>query len=438
MVRDYRFADPVPRAQTHRVSVDGIPITVLASDAEPFATFEVDGRAEVVISVDHPISDLRIAPKRHGIVPIIKGGEVRFSIPGPIHLAISIPGLPDLFLWANGPEVRPDATANGVHYFAEGTVTDVGELRLTADETLYLEGGAVVQGVVRATEADGVRIAGPGILDGTSPSLPPQSRRSIVIEGSKKVVIEDIVMIRPTVWMVVLIDCEDSVIRRIKQIGEVSSSDGIDIVGSRRINVEDCFLRNGDDCIVLKSLDLRSQNGVTLDGCKDVEDILITGCAVLSYIGGCALEIGHELRCDHIRRIVFRDCDILAVHRYGAAFGIHNSDHATISDVLYEDIRVEHHYDKLVDLRIVHSRWSRDAKRGQVRNVTFRNIDVFMWIYNAGYSCSLIGGFDAEHTIEGVHFESFRVDGMPILEPDALTLFAKRASDITFSDIGTA
>ena len=438
MVRIYSFAAEVPRSTTYSVTVDGLPVDVLASDAEPFVTFEAPEGGEVVVSYPEPISEARVSPRRHGIAPQIDHSQVRFSIPGPIHLVVSVPGLPDLFVWANGQENPPEPDQPDVRYFAEGTVSDEGELRMTAGETLYIAGGAVVQGVIRATDADGVRIAGPGILSGTSPSLSDARRRSIIIEGSRNAIVEDIVMIHPTVWMVVLIDCEDSVVRRIKQIGEVSSSDGIDIVGSRRIMVQDCFLRNGDDCVVLKSLDLRAENGALLDGCKDVEDIEVSGCAVMSYIGGCALEIGHELRCDHVRRVVFRDCDILAVHRYGSAFGIHNSDHATISEVLYEDIRVEHHYDKLVDLRIVHSRWSKDAERGQIRDVTFRNIDVFMWIYNAGYSCSLIGGFDAEHTIEGVHFENFRVDGVPILEPDAMTLFTKRASDITFSDIERA
>jgi len=84
----------------------------------------------------------------------------------------------------------------------------------------------------------------------------------------------------------------------------------------------------------------------------------------MAYVGGQAMEIGHELRTASVRDIRFRDCDVLAVHGHGGVFGIHNADRATVSDVLYENIRVEHHYEKLVDFRIVKSRWSKDDQRG--------------------------------------------------------------------------
>ena len=59
---------------------------------------------------------------------------------------------------------------------------------------------------------------------------------------------------------------------------------------------------------------------------------------------------------------------------------------------------------------------------------------MFLSPFNEGYSCSLIGGLDADHRIDGVHFEGFRVDGVPILEPDAMTLFTKQATNVTFAD----
>jgi hypothetical protein len=194
------------------------------------------------------------------------------------------------------------------------------------------------------------------------------------------------------------------------------------------------MFRNGDDCIAIKSLDLRSHHrDATLDYTLDVEDIEITGCSFLAYSGGQALEIGHELRTAFVRNIRFRDCDILGVHGYGAPFGIHNSDRATISDVLYENIRVEHHYNKLIEFRIFESRWSRDKQRGQIRNVTLRNIDVAISTFNPGYTVSVIGGCDAEHTVEHVRFENVRLNGKPAKSADDLDLYTKRASEIVFS-----
>lgn len=81
-------------------------------------------------------------------------------------------------------------------------------------------------------------------------------------------------------------------------------------------------------------------------------------CVLHSYLGGSALETGHELHCSEVRGVVFRDIDILAVHDFGAALAIHNADHALVTDILYEDIRVEHHWIAAIDLRVIKTRYS--------------------------------------------------------------------------------
>jgi hypothetical protein len=133
----------------------------------------------------------------------------------------------------------------------------------------------------------------------------------------------------------------------------------------------------------------------------------VRDCVFINDRGGNATEIGYELRCDHVRNITFRNCDVLSVHGHGAPFAIHNGDHATVSDVLYEDIRVEHYYDKIIDFRVLHSQWNRDDERGQIRNISLRNIKIMPAIYNEGYTISVIGGYDAEHTVENIVLEEF-------------------------------
>jgi hypothetical protein len=61
--------------------------------------------------------------------------------------------------------------------------------------------------------------------------------------------------------------------------------------------------------------------------------------------------------------------------------------------------------------------------------VRLRNIRVAKDIYN---SPSLIGGFDALHTVEGVLFEDFFIGEQAISCADDLHLFQKHASDISF------
>jgi len=430
----YAYPRKSPCSTTYKVRADGQNIFVYHTTIGDFAAFGCKGPVQVEIDLPREVDQIRIAPARHHIEAVRDGRLARIVLPGPMNLWIEMEGLDPLYLFANELRQNPPKPADpGVRYFWSGQLYEVGELRLHDNETLFIEGGAMVRGCIRATGARNVRIAGPGILDGSYYRRGVDARRSIVFEGCRDSRIEDLTLIEPTSWMIMLGACENVTVKNVRELGTVGGTDGIDIVGSRQIRVENCFCRNGDDCIAIKSLDMR-QHGrdATLDYSGDVEDVEISGCAFMAYIGGQAMEIGHELRTASVRNIRFRDCDVLAVHGHGGVFGIHNADRATVSNVLYENIRVEHHYEKLVDFRIVKSRWSKDEQRGQIRNVTLRDIDVALSVFNPGYTCSVIGGRDAQHTIQHVRFENFRLDGKPVTTPDEMDLYCKQTADITF------
>jgi len=148
--------------------------------------------------------------------------------------------------------------------------------------------------------------------------------------------------------------------------------------------------------------------------------------------GGSAMEIGYETRTERISNIHFENIDVLGVHCFGSVFGIHNGDRALVENILWENIRVEHHYDRLVDFRITKSRWNRDKERGLVRNVTLRNIQVSQSEHNAGYTLSMLVGCDAAHPVSGIYFENFKLGGVRVLSADQLDLVTRNADNITF------
>jgi len=430
----YTYSAACPQSAAFKLKAGGKDVFVYKTSAGDFAAFAITGAVTVEIETDAPAANVRVAPARHKITPEMRGNKMMLQMQQPAHLLIEIDGLPQLFLYVDAPDTNmPAPSAPGVHFYAAGQIYTVGEIRLQDNEIIYIEGGAVVRGCIRATSVKNIRIAGRGILDGSHSQPRGTRRRSILLEGCCQSVVEDIVIIEPSAWMVVLGACQDVLVRNIKELGERAGSDGIDIVGSRQIRVENCICRSGDDCIAIKSLDLRPHDpDATMDYSLDVHDIQISGCALLSNRGGQAMEIGHELRTASVSDIRFLNIDVLGVHQFGAPFGIHNADRATVSDVIYENIRVEHHYDKLVDFRIIKSRWSRDIERGCIRNITLDNIDVAISVYNPGYTCSLIGGYDAQHGIEHIQFNNFRLNGKPALSADDLDLYCKHAIDISF------
>jgi hypothetical protein len=108
-----------------------------------------------------------------------------------------------------------------------------------------------------------------------------------------------------------------------------------------------------DDCIAIKSMGRD-------EPAADCEDIEVEHCIFWNAAWGNALEIGFEVRSDYVRNIVFSDNDIIHV-QMGAVFSIHNSDSATVENVLYKNIRVEDARQKLIDLGIMRSLWSLDG-----------------------------------------------------------------------------
>jgi hypothetical protein len=56
------------------------------------------------------------------------------------------------------------------------------------------------------------------------------------------------------------------------------------------------------------------------------------------------------IKSDSIKNIRFKNIDVLCCHGHGGVFTIHNGDRAVIEDILYEDIRVEHYFDKFTVL----------------------------------------------------------------------------------------
>ena len=87
------------------------------------------------------------------------------------------------------------------------------------------------------------------------------------------------------------------------------------------------------------------------------------------------------------------------------ALVVYISDHALVQNVLFDDIRIEHEVHLATHVHITKDFWAKTKDAGNIRNVTFRNIDVKPAIG------SRVGGYDAEHCVVGVHYENFCVAG---------------------------
>ncbi|MCD7851685.1 MAG: hypothetical protein LUH63_19385 [Parabacteroides sp.] len=175
--------------------------------------------------------------------------------------------------------------------------------------------------------------------------------------------------------------------------------------------------------------------------------------------GGNGLEIGFELESCEVKNITFRDIDVLHVES-GAVFSIHNSDKATVKNILYEDIRIEDASHKLIDLAIFRSKYCTDGSsdeeylmknmlygtwdnvlkapvgekekhakfRGHIENIRFKDIQIL----GGRFPFSLFCGYDGNHQVKDVTIENLRIYGQPVTSPEELKLHTEYVGKVNF------
>ena len=360
-----------------------------------------------------------------------------------------------------------------MRYFAPGKVYDVGRLQLASNESIYIAGGAVVRGTILAENAENVSIRGRGVLDGSDETK--ATGPMIELRQCKGARVEGIVILNNRGWTVIPRHSQNITFDNIKMIAWNNNSDGIDIVGSKDVTIRASFFRNNDDCIPIKAAGEGSDSAPPPPERRagshyDVENVLASECVFWKAQGGNAFEIGFELRTSVIRNIVLRNSDIIHVQG-GAAFSIHNGDWADVSDIEFDNIRVEDARDELIDIFIGLSIYSGDApreyhrsnpqrkpvpaamrepdtgthagqwirlpaaeaaqhsaNRGRVRNIRFLNIQVT----GPRPTVSRLIGYDAEHPVENVLIRNLTIDGVPIHNAQEGNFLVRNAKNVRF------
>ncbi len=401
-----------------------------------FTQFDFRDTVTVEVIVPRQVRSVRIRPTSAGVDFTRQDNRIRFTLRRPAKLSIEINGGIDdnLHLFANAPEaVVPQPDDPNVLYYGPGIHSidgGYGILRLKSHQTLYLAAGAVLRARLLAEDAEGIRICGRGILEGTTllgrhPEYyrkfvgePDNVRRSNFVQFNRcrDIQVEGIVLNDSPAWSLVFDHCDGVQVENIKEFGYVDNTDGIDIVSSRNVVIRDIFSRINDDCIAIKS------HG------DDVENVSIAD-SVLWSDRAVGLQIGHETISANISQVTCRNIDILEQrNRYMGhyAMGVFNGDHATVSDVLFDDIRVEN-CERLISLIIEKGFFNQSDRRGRIENIHFRNI-------RSATTCDIhLYGFDADSAVRNITFENLFLRDRPA----APKLFANfHVHNLTFQQAG--
>jgi len=443
-------------ASDFQVQVDGKEVFVYHSKVAAFAYFSFSGNVKVEVTTNKNVNKVDVRPKSHSIESVVNKKTIHFNLTKPCNLSIEINRdiKRPLFLIANPIENDPPRPGDkNVRYFEGGKIHDVGKLSLKNNETIYIAGGAIVRGAIDAKDVKNARVIGHGILDGSNyEHCSIDKTLMILLEGCSDIQLDGIIVLNSPCWTIVPARSDRISITNVKLIGWRNNDDGIDIVGSRNVKIDGCFLRTKDDCIAIKAFFrfIGWPRFTLSDWRRDVKDIRVTNSVIWNAEWGNALEIGFELQTKSISDILFKDCDIIHVQR-GAVFSIHNGDFATVENIRYENIQVEDAGDELVDFGIFLSRYSGDCpknlkrsgaikklsedearkyinNRGYIKNIYFKNIRVS----GNNFPKSPIKGFYGDHIVEDVTFEGLWIHDKQILNGDDGRFSIEKAKNIKF------
>ncbi|MFS0724169.1 glycosyl hydrolase family 28 protein [Paenibacillus sp. 1P07SE] len=410
--------------------------------------FDMEGVVEVrVESRKDMVRDVIIRPLSKHIPFKVEGAAITFCLHEPCKLSIEVNGerFSNLHLFANGLEENPPLPDDSnvlflkpaihrkediyqalsspnepggvepeVIYFGPGThYLEETIFRIPSGKTVYIAGGAMVVGSLVCDHVQHVTIRGRGIL-----YLADFHRfsafRGIRIRFSQHITVEGLVLLDPPHYSIYIGKSEHIRIRNFKSFSTRGWCDGIDMMSSSHVEIDDVFLRTSDDCIAVY--------GSRWDYYGDARCITVKNSILWADVAHAMNVGGHgdyRRGGDLIEDIQFSNIDILEHHEpqpgYWGAMNINAGDNNTVRNVTFENIRVEDfELGQLVDIRVVWNEKYNPVAGKRIENIHFRNVTYS----GKNENKNRIYGFDRERSIEGVTFTNLRINGKLILDAE--------------------
>ena len=445
------------------------------TELAPVLAFSADEPVTVTVTYDAPPAEVLVRPLSRGVTASVEGVTATLTLPTHGAYTVEADGFHEALHIFYDPvkdfEPYAEGTKTVLRYGAG--VHDIGRVELFSDTTVIIDRDAVLYGSFIAVDAENITVCGYGIIDGSREKrvsgddlLPldyhapiPTDREAFlqfltenrVLDGILRfyrcgnIRVEGVTLRDASTFALIPAQCEDVVIDNIKTMGMWRyNADGIDLFNCRNVTVRNCFLRDFDDCMVLK--------GICGWDAWDMEHILVENC-VTWCDWGRNLELGAETNAPAFHDIVFRNCD--CIHGSTIFCDIQHHNRAEIFDVTFEDIRCEYTKHQLPDTYqhdmtapftpAIPTRhpillaapiyqmglFSRDGLNGSIHHITFRNIQI-LTDGDIPKPTVLFAGLDSEHTVHHVTLDGVYRDGVRMGKDDLVCQTNEFATDIDF------
>ena len=373
-----------------------------------YAIITIEGETVIELVFDSLIENVVIRPISANIQYSFEGNKVEVIIDRSVNFSVEINNSIEncVMVFADTKKNYDLGPYENVIVFERGThITDT--IEITKDNTaVVFHEGAYVNGHIIGNNANNIGIFGNGVITMENYASNMSNRYHLIyLENCTNIKICDVTLSDSCGWSCKINGCDGIEIDNLKIIGCRGNSDGVDICGSRNAYVHNCFTRVWDDSLVVKAFDT-----------GDVNNIIFENCTLWCDMAR-PIEVGVELRAECVKNVVFRNIDVIHSMCGYPILGIHHGDRAKVSDIVFEDIRIEDAPSaQLFDIRITDSVWNKDLRKGTISNIVFRNVS-----YMGNTDCqklltnSRIEGFSEEAYVEDVTIENITVCGKSAL-----------------------
>ncbi|MBR1632942.1 MAG: hypothetical protein IJ686_04225 [Bacteroidales bacterium] len=344
-VETYRYYAGLAPSTKFYVTVNGEQQFVYPTSEQHLCAFGCEGK--VTVEIDSPsakITEAIVRPIAKNPDYVLENGKITLKMSPKDRFVVEINGEWDetLLIFANPIDsLKPDKNDPNVIFFEAGKVHSSGIISPEDGQTVYFEGGALVNGRVLCQNKKHVTFAGAGMLNCT-----PGTERAFTLDTCDSVLVKDLIVLNTSNYGIVFRETDHVLADNVKTYGEASQltatgveNDSFDLHGCRYITHKHCFSYCHDDTYCIKTRKWTYDRSTT--------DIVYEDCIGWNIQGGNTFEIGWECGRD-VTNVTYKDIYSVhtSVHSGSVAYmnggsTIHQADGGVISNISYENVYLE-------------------------------------------------------------------------------------------------